>query len=156
MLTGSRAFDGDSTLGGLSKVLRETPRGIRQLRPEVPEAIARVVSRCLEKDPALRFPSGRELASELIACRPARQVAPSTRARVMTACVLIAALTSAGWFYYRAWRARWTRNEALPKIQALMMKDDYPAAFDLTRTALRYLPDDPQLKQHWSELSLSV
>jgi serine/threonine protein kinase/formylglycine-generating enzyme required for sulfatase activity/cephalosporin-C deacetylase-like acetyl esterase len=157
MLTGSRAFDGNSTLGVLSKVLRETPRGIRELRPEVPEAIARIVSRCLEKNPALRYPSGREFAGELIACRrPARQVALSTRARVITACVVIAAITSAGWFYYRAWRARWTRNEALPKIQALMMKNDYPAAFELTRTALRYLPDDPQLKQHWSELSLPI
>src|SRR6266436_949236 len=53
MLTGRRAFDGDSTWEVLSKVFRETPRGIRELRPEVPEAIARIISRCLEKNPAL-------------------------------------------------------------------------------------------------------
>ena len=68
MLTGSRAFDGDSNLEVLSKVFRETPRGIRELRPEVPESIARVISRCMEKDPALRYPSGKELAGELLLC----------------------------------------------------------------------------------------
>ena len=109
------------------------------------------------KDPALRYPSGRELANELIACRrPARPVRFTWRAGVLTAAVLIAAIGSAGWLYYRGRRARWARNEALPKIQALIKKGDYPAAFDLTRTALRYVPDDPQLKQHWSEISLPI
>jgi cephalosporin-C deacetylase-like acetyl esterase len=157
MLTGSRAFEGDSTLGVLSKVLRETPKRLRELRPEAPESLERIVSRCLEKNRALRYPSGRELAGDLAACRPpARQAGSLTRARVATSCVLIAAIACAGWFYYRGWRARWTRNEALPKIEALMMKNDYPAAFDFTRAALRYVPDDPMLKQHWSEVSFPV
>ncbi|HMC57894.1 MAG TPA: SUMF1/EgtB/PvdO family nonheme iron enzyme, partial [Candidatus Solibacter sp.] len=91
--------------------------------------------------------------------RPAQPVPSSTRARVVTTCVLIAAIaaiTSAGWLYYRGRRARWTRNEALPKIRALIEKVDYPAAFDLTRTALGYVPDDPQLKQHWSEVAFPI
>lgn len=157
MLTGTRAFDGDSTLAILSKVLRDAPPPVRELRAEVPQAAERIVGRCLEKDPALRYPSGRELASDLVACRrPAQSGPPSSRARVIAACVLIAAVASAGWLYYRGRRARWARNEALPKIQALIVKGDYPAAFDLTRTALGYVPDDPQLKQHWSEISFPL
>ena len=57
---------------------------------------------------------------------------------------------------YRSSRARWTRNEALPRIRELIGKSDYPAAFDLTRRALSYVPDDPQLKQQWSEVSLPL
>src|SRR5713226_293016 len=73
MLTGRRAFDGDSTWEVLSKVLRETPGGVRKLRPEVPQPVERIVSRCLEKNPALRYASGKELAAELMLCRrPAR------------------------------------------------------------------------------------
>jgi tRNA A-37 threonylcarbamoyl transferase component Bud32 len=156
MLTGSRAFDGDSTLGVLSKVLRETPRGIRELRPEVPQAVERIVSRCLEKNPALRYASGKELAGELMLCRrPAR--APLTgRTGMLIAAALIATIGLSGWLYYRNGRARWTRDEALPRIRNLVAKGDYVAAFDLTRTAFQYVPDDPQLKQHWSELSLPM
>jgi len=156
MFTGSQAFDGDSTLQVLSKVFRETPTRIRELRPEVPQALERIVGRCLEKDPASRYASGRELADELLLCRrPARAVLTRWTG-ILIAAALIATIGLSGLFYYRNWRARWTRNEALPKIEALMMKNDYPAAFDLTRTALRYVPDDPALKQYWSELSLSI
>ena len=49
--------------------------------------------------------------------------------------------------------ARWIRDEALPKIQSLVARGDYVQAFALTRTALRHAPDDPQLKQHWANLS---
>ena len=75
---------------------------------------------------------------------------------MLIAATLIAAVALSGWLYYRNWRERWIRNEALPKIQALLLKGDYPAAFDLTRTALRYFPDHPQLMQHWAEVSLPV
>jgi hypothetical protein len=47
-------------------------------------------------------------------------------------------------------------TEALPRIRNLVAKGDYVAAFDLTRKALQYVPDDPQLKQHWSEISLPM
>jgi tRNA A-37 threonylcarbamoyl transferase component Bud32/dienelactone hydrolase len=157
MLTGTRAFASDSTAGVLSKVLRDTPRGIRELRPEAPEAVARIVRRCLEKDAALRYPSGRELASDLFACvRPAPVVRFPTRARVLTAAVLIATIALGGWLYYRGRRALRARDEALPKIRELMTKGNYPAVFDLTRTALNYVPDDPQLKQYWSEVAYPV
>src|SRR5258708_2191180 len=156
MLTGRRAFDGDSTLRVLSKILHETPREIRELRPEVPQAIARIVRRCLEKDPALRYPSGKELADELMLCRRPARAALTGRTRMLIAAALIAIIGLSGWLYYRNWRARWTRDEALPRIRNLVAKGDYVAAFDLTRTALQYVPDDPQLKQHWSDISVPV
>ena len=61
-----------------------------------------------------------------------------------------------GWLHSRYQGARWTRDEALPKIQALILQGDYVSAFALTRTALRYAPDDPQLKQHWANVSLPL
>jgi serine/threonine protein kinase/pimeloyl-ACP methyl ester carboxylesterase len=156
MLTGRRAFDGDSTLRVLSKIFHETPREIRELRPEVPRAIARIVRRCLEKDPALRYPSGKELAGELLLCRRPARAALTRRAGILIAAALIATISFSGWLYYRNWRSRWTREEALPRIRNLVAKGDYVAAFDLTRKALQYVPDDPQLKQHWFEISLPI
>jgi dienelactone hydrolase len=152
MLTGVRAFDGESTLAILSKVMRDSPRGIQEMRADVPVKVARIVNRCLEKDPAVRYPSGRELAADLAEYRrPAKTPVFTMRARLLTAAVVVASVASAGWMYYRWSRARWARNEALPKIEGFIARSDIPSAFDLTRTALRYAPDDPQLKQYWSE-----
>ncbi len=46
------------------------PPDPRELCPELPAALAAVVSRCLRKDPAERYQSAREIASELRALAP--------------------------------------------------------------------------------------
>ena len=157
LFTGVRAFPGASAHGILSRVLHESPTEHLESHPEVPLAIRRVISRCLEKDPGRRYSSGGELADALIACsRPARVVGLTARVGAFIAFVLLAAIGTAAWLHYKNEGARWTRDEALPKIQALILQGDYVGAFTLTRTALRYAPDDPQLKQYWSNVSQSL
>lgn len=41
------------------------PPRIQDLKPDVPEALARIVERCLEKDPANRYQSAREILTEV-------------------------------------------------------------------------------------------
>ena len=55
MLTGRQAFTGKSAMEILSAVLKEEPKPVRTIRPDVPVALDRVVRRCLRKDPARRF-----------------------------------------------------------------------------------------------------
>src|ERR1700693_519518 len=50
MLSGNRAFDGNSTAQVLSAVLRDEPR-----TPQAPAALERIVMRCLAKQPLKRF-----------------------------------------------------------------------------------------------------
>ncbi|MEK7407209.1 MAG: protein kinase [Acidobacteriota bacterium] len=52
MLTGQRAFKGDSRVSTLAAVLRQEPALMGE---EVPAELRRVVARCLRKDPARRF-----------------------------------------------------------------------------------------------------
>jgi serine/threonine-protein kinase len=52
-------------------VLTDVPRTVDQLRPDVPPALGLVIARCLEKDPATRFPSVAELAAALEPFAPA-------------------------------------------------------------------------------------
>jgi serine/threonine protein kinase/tetratricopeptide (TPR) repeat protein len=66
MLSGRRAFHGESNLAILSAVLRETPKPI----PGIPGNLQNILSRCLEKDIRLRIPSSAELANELENCLP--------------------------------------------------------------------------------------
>ena len=52
MISGRRAFDGPSVAAVLSAVLRDEPAPL-----EAPAALAMTVRRCLQKDPAQRFPT---------------------------------------------------------------------------------------------------
>lgn len=55
MLSGKRPFDGDTDLATLEKIRHTDPEPLRQLRPDVPVAVAELVHHCLEKDPYQRF-----------------------------------------------------------------------------------------------------
>src|SRR5216683_7048885 len=65
MLSGKRAFHGDSPADTMSAVLNEDPPGISQLAPTTPPALQRVVHRCLEKNPKQRFQSAGDVAFNL-------------------------------------------------------------------------------------------
>jgi hypothetical protein len=76
LLTGKHPFDAERTLHGIvySHLCVPAPDA-RSLLPSVPEALAELVSRCLEKDPVLR-PSARELGRKLAALANERHVPP--------------------------------------------------------------------------------
>jgi serine/threonine protein kinase len=65
MLTGCRAFDGDSGISTLSAVLRDEVRPIHDIAPEVPAEVANFVSRCLRKNATARWQSMTEVEAAL-------------------------------------------------------------------------------------------
>ena len=65
MLTGHRGFAKESSAETLAAILREDPRPMSQLVPDVPPSLQRVVQRCLEKNPEQRFQSASDLAFAL-------------------------------------------------------------------------------------------
>jgi len=65
MLSGSRAFQGASPADTMSAILKEDPPELPATVRNLPPALARIVCRCLEKDPAERFQSARDLAFNL-------------------------------------------------------------------------------------------
>ena len=64
MATGRRAFKGDSAIETMNAVLKEDPPEISTLRG-VPPEFDRIVRHCLEKSPAERFQSARDVAFDL-------------------------------------------------------------------------------------------
>ncbi|MGQ0762509.1 MAG: protein kinase domain-containing protein [Acidobacteriota bacterium] len=62
MLSGKRAFRGDSMAETMSAILREDPPDLSETNHVVSPALERVVRHCLEKNPAERFHSARDLA----------------------------------------------------------------------------------------------
>ncbi|MFN8061222.1 MAG: protein kinase [Vicinamibacterales bacterium] len=65
MVTGRRAFPGNSAASVMSAVLRDTPPPLASMQPMTPPALAHIVERCLAKDPDERWQSARDLAREL-------------------------------------------------------------------------------------------
>ena len=77
LLTGRRPFHGESTLSTLAAIMRDGPVPLRDVRPDVPEDLARIVARCLEKDRAARYRTGEDVAAELKRCREQRAGHPA-------------------------------------------------------------------------------
>ncbi len=67
MATGRPLFRRDTPAEVLAAVIERDPEPLRALRPDVPDALEAIVSRCLQKDPARRFAKTDELAAELAA-----------------------------------------------------------------------------------------
>jgi hypothetical protein len=67
MATGRPTFRRDSPAQVLAAVIERDPEPLGRLRPDVPAALDRLVSRCLQKDPDRRFAQTDDVASELAA-----------------------------------------------------------------------------------------
>lgn len=65
ILTGRPPFQGKESIEVIVKHLKEPPPPLRSLNPEVPEEVAAVVMKCLEKDPARRPQSMDEVLDQL-------------------------------------------------------------------------------------------
>jgi eukaryotic-like serine/threonine-protein kinase len=65
MFCGQRAFRGETWVSTLTAVLRDEPKPMREINPEISSGTAEHVTRCLQKDPARRFQSMRDVKKDL-------------------------------------------------------------------------------------------
>src|SRR5579859_2475744 len=65
MLTGQRAFAGQSQASVIAAILERDPRPILELMPVCPKSVDRVVRRCVMKDPEERWQSAFDLKMEI-------------------------------------------------------------------------------------------
>jgi dienelactone hydrolase len=170
MLTGKRAFEGQSTAALLAAVIRDDPKPVSELRRDSPPELRRIVARCMKKDAEARYPSGVELAQELKHCRellfpesgavlsPARIVREARRPWVLFPLLLavIAIGAGSGWLVKHYREARWARAVALPEISRLAEQGrfgEFGEAYTLAVKAEKSIPDDPVLAQQWPVIS---
>jgi hypothetical protein len=65
MLSGKRAFHGESAAETMSAILKEEPPELTETNRNVPPALERIVRHCLEKNPQERFHSAHDVAFDL-------------------------------------------------------------------------------------------
>lgn len=62
---GRRPFTGESSVDVMHAILHEIPPSLREVNPDVPAELRRMIRRCLAKDPDQRYQSMRDVAIEL-------------------------------------------------------------------------------------------
>src|SRR5450755_2089947 len=79
MATGKRPFEGTSSAELVSSILRDTPPSVTDVRPDLPSDLARIVRRCLEKDPRHRLQTARDVNNEFrdLARQTSQKVTPA-------------------------------------------------------------------------------
>jgi Tol biopolymer transport system component len=126
MLTGRRAFKGRSAVETLHAILKEEPQQLTLVNPALPPALERLVYHCLEKNPAERFQSARDLAFDIEALSTPSGTAPRAalaasdawhRVRPALVAAAIIALPAAGFLL-----ARSTPHHPNPDYQRLTFR----------------------------------
>src|SRR5271168_610423 len=87
MATGGRPFDGSSSAELVSAILRDNPPPVTDARPDLPSDLARIVRRCLEKDPRHRLQTARDVSNEFrdLARQASQRTAQATTSTTRTA-----------------------------------------------------------------------
>ena len=65
MAAGEIPFKADSAMQLMYQRVMQKPQDVKQVNPEVPDYLARIIMRCLEKDPDLRYQSAREILADI-------------------------------------------------------------------------------------------
>ena len=112
MLSGRRAFSGDTPADTMTAILTKDPEELSRPGLDVPAGLDRIVRRCLEKDPAERFQSAKDVAFALEAesgtSRSGEAEVPAVPRRswrpwaIASAIALLAAAAGA-WWSHRFW-----------------------------------------------------
>ncbi len=135
MATGTRPFAGDTPVSIISSIIKDTPTSVTNLRVDLPAELARIIKRCLAKEPDRRYQSAldlrndlEELASDLQSgasvasgVRPAAR-GPSTagrRGRLLVGSVALVAMAVTTWIGFRAWSAA---ERELPSVSLANMR----------------------------------
>lgn len=65
LITGAQVFQAESFPGVCAAIIADPPLPVRSLCPDVSEKLERIIGRCLQKDPQLRYQSIGDLQAEL-------------------------------------------------------------------------------------------
>jgi Tol biopolymer transport system component/predicted Ser/Thr protein kinase len=109
MLTGRRAFSGDSKMSTMAAILNKEPKPATEIVEGLPREVDRVISLCLRKDPARRFQHMEDVKVSLEALKEESetpgagvQAAPRATRRWWPLAAALALLAAAvGWYFLR-------------------------------------------------------
>jgi serine/threonine protein kinase len=159
--TGELPFTGRHPAAILDAILCEPPPSPRDVRPDLPVAIANIILRTLQKDRNHRYPSAAALLQDL---RKQQAQTPYVnflsgqvlRPRVLVPLLLAVLLMVMAGFRYvqHSARIRWASDVALPEIARLADIGNNSGALPWIREVQQIIPHDPALNKLVRGMSL--
>ncbi len=148
MASGARPGPAD-----LRSLLQDPAKPLLAVRPNAPPAFARLVDRCLRKDPAERYPSAIDVhrgLNEVTGPQPTTgdavpKARPRGRLAIAAALVLITAGVAA-WIYARRLASERERTAAGAEAERLVDDADLVGAWRVAKAGLERWPADPRLE----------
>ena len=133
MATGKRAFAGDTGPELQEAILTQMPSPAREVNPELPAKLEKIIGRALEKDRGARYPCASDLSIDLGNLRLEIEPAPRARWRGMAAVGLVVVFiaTAAFWFARRQ-----SASEILPPDLKLRQLTTNPPENPVTNGAI--------------------
>src|SRR4051812_21687263 len=132
MATGDRPFKGDTNVSIVSSILRDNPPPVTDLNPRLPADLARIIRRCLAKDPARRYQTSADLRNELedlkqdvdsgvsaITTRPMARPTRSPAGWIALAAIGLAIVAVAAWYAVTVTRAKAPATFAIDHLDRL-------------------------------------
>jgi len=154
MATGQRAFSRETRLSTLAAILREEPTSAAQIRTDLPRDLARVIARCLRKDPARRYQNAADLKLELeelreesdsgklTATAPAGKPVTTRREWIGAGLTGLLVVIVAGLYF-------WGRSQDSPKTEAALKPVPLTSYTGVQRLA-SFSPDGNQVAFSWN------
>jgi serine/threonine protein kinase len=68
LLTGTAPFLADSIPKLMDRIMNDDHQPVSELKPDIPSCVDSILDKALAKNPADRFPNGREMAIQLRDC----------------------------------------------------------------------------------------
>jgi serine/threonine protein kinase len=109
MVTGQKAFQGESRISTLSAILHQEPKPVSGITPTIPADLEKLINRCLRKDPAKRWQTMADLKVALDELKEdsdsGRSQVTHPRVKYLTAARLVVSVFSiiliiaAGWYW---------------------------------------------------------
>ena len=138
MLSGRRAFRGETSVETMSAILKEDPPELTETNRSVPPAMEGIVRHCLEKNPEERFQSARDVAFNLQSLSGSTSqvaaIAPVRRSAARVGRIAAIAVLSLGAMAAVFWAGRSLRPAPSPSFKPLTFRCG-------TVTAARFAPD---------------
>lgn len=154
MVTGEVPFAGETAMQVMLLRIQEKPRNPKEINPDLPDYLAKIIMRCLEKEPERRYQSAEEILRDLDAER-----ATGSSLRSIAINLPVPERGNWGWFAGATGLVLVMAAFAIPSVRRLILGQPKPATANSTLSGvpplvqgkylailpLRVLGNDPSL-----------
>ena len=151
LLAGRRAFAGDSDWAVTTAVVRDGPKPLSEIRPDLPDALRQIVDSLSRKGSAATLSvcggSARRSAAADAGGAPSRAGVDGADTWRRPPSSLLAVVLAGAWVAVRRWQTATMVERSIPEVERLAAAGQYVEAYRLAQRATQAAPADPRVRR---------